>query len=147
MNKPLTAVFFIASISLSACSVYDNPAQHQWYGTYNPSLSNGYTGLISYEPGADITSFMQNKCAPYGGLDHSSVTDGRAPKMVGNNFGFVKQYRCFGPPKVNQPPISSPTVIHSQPTLSIDNAKKKCLDLGLKPGTEVFGKCVLQLHR
>lgn len=147
MNKlSIAATFFISTI-LTACSVYDNPAQHQWYGTYNPSLSNGYTGLISYEPGADVISFMQNKCAPYGGLDHSSVRDGRAPKMVGNNFGFVKEYRCFGPPKTTQAPVSAPTIIHTQPTLSVDEAKRKCSDLGLKPGTEVFGKCVLQLHR
>ncbi len=146
MYRLSTTIICVACISLTACSVYDNPAQHQWYGTYNPSVSNGYTGLISYEPGADITSFMQNKCAPYGGLDHSSVRDGRAPKMVGNNFGFVKQYRCFGPPKVNQAPIA-PTISNSQPALSIDDAKRKCSDLGLKTGTEVFGKCVLQLHR
>lgn len=147
MNKKSVLETGFACILISGCSVYDNPGQHQWYGTYNPSLSNGYTGLIAYEPGADITSFMQNKCALYGGLDLSSVRDGTAPKIIGNNFGFVKQYRCYGPPKVNQSPVTTPSVIYSQPGLSIDEAKKKCADLGLKSGTEVFGKCVLQLHR
>lgn len=30
---------------------------------------------------------------------------------------------------------------------SIDQYKEKCKDLGMKPGTEAFGKCVLQLSR
>ena len=31
--------------------------------------------------------------------------------------------------------------------LSLDTAKKKCIDLGFKPSTEGFGKCVIQLSR
>jgi len=31
--------------------------------------------------------------------------------------------------------------------LSLDASKKKCGDLGFKPGTEGFGKCVLQLSK
>ena len=32
-------------------------------------------------------------------------------------------------------------------TIDIDDAKVKCLDLGFKLGTEVFGKCVLRLSK
>lgn len=32
-------------------------------------------------------------------------------------------------------------------SLSIEDAKKKCLDLGFKTGTEQFGKCVLQISK
>jgi len=32
-------------------------------------------------------------------------------------------------------------------TLSLDWAKRKCVDLGFKPNTERFGNCVLQLSR
>jgi tol-pal system protein YbgF len=31
--------------------------------------------------------------------------------------------------------------------LDLDSAKKKCVDLGFKSGTEQFGKCVLQLSK
>jgi len=32
-------------------------------------------------------------------------------------------------------------------TLSIDSAKIKCSELGFKPETEGYGKCILQLSR
>ena len=32
-------------------------------------------------------------------------------------------------------------------SINIDDAKKKCSDLGFKSGTEGFGKCVLQLTK
>jgi len=53
-------------------------------------------------------------------------------------------------------PAPQPTysqIIQSQPPLKnsledgIKDAKAKCLDLGFKPGTEVFGKCVLRLSK
>jgi hypothetical protein len=45
-------------------------------------------------------------------------------------------------------PLTSPTPTTSQSnTVSIDEAKKKCTDLGFKTGTEGFGKCVLQLSK
>lgn len=48
-------------------------------------------------------------------------------------------------------PISSPKVPAYQAPKSsgvgIDDAKKKCADLGFKSGTETFGNCVLQLSK
>ncbi len=143
-NKNLLLVAAL-SAAISGCSVYDGAHYHQWYGTYNPSLSNGYAGIIAYEPGADVTAFMQNKCAQYGGLDFSSVRDGTAPKMIGNNLGFVKQYRCYGPRP--SPQNSAPITSNTQNLTSVDDAKRKCTDLGFKAGTESFGKCVLQLSK
>jgi hypothetical protein len=48
-------------------------------------------------------------------------------------------------------PISSPKVPAYQAPKSsgfgIDEAKKKCVDLGFKSGTEGFGNCVLKLSK
>lgn len=33
------------------------------------------------------------------------------------------------------------------PNINLDDARKKCIDLGFKSGTEQFGKCVLQLSK
>jgi hypothetical protein len=53
-------------------------------------------------------------------------------------------------------PAPQPTysqIIQSQPPLKdsledgIKDAKAKCLDLGFKPGTETFGKCVLRISK
>lgn len=142
----ITFYIFIALV-MSSCTVYDGAFRHGMYGTYDPSLSNNYSGLIAYEPGADITSFMQSKCAAYGGLDFSSVRDGTAPKMLGNNLGFVKQYRCYGPQTKSNSPATFQQQNYSQPSITLDAAKKKCAELGLKPGTEPFGNCVLKLSK
>jgi hypothetical protein len=42
------------------------------------------------------------------------------------------------------------SAVHAQPAPNapaLDWAKKKCIDLGFKAGTERFGSCVLQLSR
>jgi hypothetical protein len=36
---------------------------------------------------------------------------------------------------------------HRSSSFSFEDAKRKCLDLGVKTGTEQFGKCVLQLSK
>lgn len=156
-SMTLTRLTGVAVITLmaSACAVYDGPAYHSWYGTYNPSVANGYKGLIAYEPGADYVAFMIKQCSPYGGLDNSSIRDGRAEKMIGNNLGFVKEYRCRGLteraiergqvlPAVGSNKTSDDGPVSSE---NLKAARKKCADLGLKPGTEKFGECVLKLSR
>jgi hypothetical protein len=44
------------------------------------------------------------------------------------------------------PVISNPQ-LDDEPSISLDGAKKTCLELGFKPTTEKFGVCVLELSR
>jgi hypothetical protein len=46
----------------------------------------------------------------------------------------------------NSPPAQLPSA-PQKPDASISEAKAKCADIGFTPGTEGFGKCVLQLSR
>ena len=46
----------------------------------------------------------------------------------------------------NSPPTQLPTA-PQKPEVSILNAKVKCAEIGFTPGTEGFGKCVLQLSK
>ena len=55
------------------------------------------------------------------------------------NFDCVKD-QPFIPPY--QPSYTPPA-----PSVSLDEAKEKCTNLGFKTGTEGFGKCVLQLSK
>ena len=55
--------------------------------------------------------------------------------------GIYKQLVKTTVPNQSIPSASSKDVSN------IDNAKKKCSDLGFKSGTEGFGKCVLQLSK
>lgn len=47
-------------------------------------------------------------------------------------------------PSVAPVQTATPT---STDRLTLDASKKKCVDLGFKPSTEAFGKCVLQLSK
>ena len=44
-----------------------------------------------------------------------------------------------------QPPPTQPVLPPKTDRLSLEQAKIKCVDYGRKPGTEAFGKCVLEL--
>jgi hypothetical protein len=45
--------------------------------------------------------------------------------------------------------LPKPNTTYQPPSAPVDlsDAKKKCTDIGIKPGTEQFGKCVLQLSK
>jgi hypothetical protein len=53
------------------------------------------------------------------------------------------------PPASASPASAPPAGIRAQESnrLSLDAAKAKCAELGFKPATEGFGKCVLQLSK
>lgn len=46
-----------------------------------------------------------------------------------------------------QPPPTQPVLPPKTDRLSLEQAKIKCVDYGRKPGTEAFGKCVLELSK
>ncbi|MBU3582021.1 hypothetical protein ICN19_08325 [Polynucleobacter sp. AP-Capit-er-40B-B4] len=55
-----------------------------------------------------------------------------------SEWTFVK------PAPIYQAPVSQQ---NQSKTVGMDEAKKKCIDLGFKSGTNEFGKCVLQLTK
>jgi len=142
---------------------------------FDPLPNNNFSGKISYEPGGDYLSYMRDQCAQYGGLDTNSVRD-TTSKIFANNFGLVKEYKCRGVSDSHNKTITAPSSSqinqeYKPPTaaentqdiqtqelmplkappvterLSIELSKQKCEELGFKPATEGFGKCVLQLTK
>ena len=54
------------------------------------------------------------------------------------------EYTFVKPAQVYQTPAYQPP---SSPVVGMDDAKKKCAELGFKSGTETFGNCVLKLSK
>ncbi|WP_216185611.1 hypothetical protein [Polynucleobacter sp. MWH-HuK1] len=54
------------------------------------------------------------------------------------------EYTFSKPVSVYQAPAYQPS---PPATVGMDDAKKKCADLGFKSGTEAFGNCVLRLSK
>jgi hypothetical protein len=157
--KIITYIFFSIFVCfISGCAVYGSAYNHSVYGTFDPSPHTDFLGKISYEPGGDYLSHMRNQCASYGGLDMNSIQD-TTSKLLFNNFGLVKEYRCKGLPKIPVQSLQASQVIErtiTQPEIankkessgiSMTDAQNKCRDLGFTPKTEGFGKCVLQLTK
>jgi hypothetical protein len=145
--------FFIVLICLlvSSCTVRTKFIG----GTYTPSLANNYEGLMFVELNDSYhvaEPYMLQECRPYGGLKQTSVQKtGAPPGFSGMNFGNTYwKYSCNGlsnSQNINIPVTSTIAPSYSPNKISLDEAKKKCSDLGLKAGTEGFGKCVLQLSK
>jgi len=155
MKKTFTNSFFSIFICfISGCAVYDSAFLHSKFGTFDPSPHTDFLGKISYEPGGDYLSHMRNQCAAYGGLDMNSIQD-TTSKIILNNFGLVKEYRCRGIPKspvqlaLPSQPLINPQVNNKKESLGMpmSDAQNKCRDLGFTTKTEGFGKCVLQLTK
>lgn len=125
--------------------VLDDPA---------PSLSNNYEGLVRNGRSVGegyVYQRMKQRCADVGVANYGSIiwTKTNGPYL------WATSYKCEIRPVVNPNPIIQPpsivqpnqqiTPTNSKKTIGIDEAKIKCIELGLKSGTESFGKCVLQL--
>lgn len=64
----------------------------------------------------------------------------------------IYQFACYRPEiktlPVEQPERTKQQIREQKPqNFSVEDAKRKCLDLGIKAGTEQYGKCVLQLSK
>jgi hypothetical protein len=170
-----TILLVSSSLLVAGCTSYSTGA----HGSYAPSYSNGFTGLIAWEleEQSEILRAMHLQCANYGGLNLSSVATAERP-YNGKYFMNYRSYRCngintsrpstapatFAPQALpsNQPSVVSNPLTSSEADIQIDKkqkpillqsenkieeAKKKCLDLGFKSGTEKFGQCVLKLSK
>ena len=182
----LTKFFTVGIISLFlvGCTVYTKRSG----GSYQPSASNNYEGLLVVEfslDGYDAAEIhMIRECEPFGGFKRGSAHKTSAPPPYdkwGWNFGNTYwKYSCNGlkiaTQKSSTPrfdcetklgskasrnlvdqcvdahskniPFLYPTIENTpKSNLSFDSYKTKCTDLGFKPGTQEFGKCVLQLSK
>ena len=140
-------ITFLVITFLNGCTVYTRYSG----GTFLPSLANNYQGLLAVELSDSYQTaepYMVEACSNYGGLKHGSAYKTGAPPG-GWNFGYTYwKYSCNGRGQPNQQSLTSPKQeVFENNAISIDEAKKKCADLGLKPGVEAFGKCVLQLTK
>ncbi len=156
---------------ISGCGTTSNVGE-VWFGTgVNEGWDSG--GVIrshfSTNTGGNVRQSANGYCSARG-LIEPTIT---YTKKVGEYFeySFTCQ-KAFVPPAllpVVQPvllPVGQPPIVQYdsrinneliEPTpmsknevgerFSLDVAKKKCTELGFKPSTEGFGKCVLQLSR
>lgn len=138
---------------LSACTVRTRHVG----GTYEPSLANNYVGLLSIEISEDVDDVlphMARVCARYGGYKLGSAA--RSPSPVGllgwgNTYW---KYQCNGlagsdasKPKFTGTASRAQIPKETAPTrtISIEEAKRKCSELGFKEGTDLFAECGLKL--
>jgi hypothetical protein len=148
-------LFLFLLLLTSACGPFMTGIQDHtnplsvWHG---PGPYNNYIGdFASYQDATynQIEGKASEYCSAYGGLKIK-------PYKTGNNDIPVSvtywKYQCNGPQVVNHSPepIRNPAPVISLPTkqtISIDDAKQQCKDIGYKPGTEKFGNCVLELTK
>ena len=154
----ILSLFFLSYLLLG-CQTYTNGNVGGLGKLYEPSLSTSYYGRIGLDPLADGIGEAKRLCLPYGGLDERSIE--KDLNFIGQS---IWRFRCYPPQaKLNSSNYLKPsaiktdaggyvpeenTVMESLPSnqkTSISEAKSKCADLGFKPKTEAFGKCVLKL--
>jgi hypothetical protein len=155
-KNQITTNILIVSL-LSGCAVYDNRTA----GTYRPTASNGFKGMILVEMGGglhDARPYMDRNCAPYGGLNSSSIRLGtpeggiaKFNAMSGNFWSY--ECRGFGQnlapnPVISSPRNSAPASSNSvtAPKESLEVVGKKCLELGFKKGSDELLNCIEKLR-
>jgi hypothetical protein len=113
-----------------------------------PTIGNGYKGVLVEMPpspeGALLTR-AHEICSTRGGL----LDAPRYTHSVPIGWKFYT-YRCSGVQRsVPQAPTNlvEQTPPKTSPSVSMVEAKSKCLELGFKVGSEAFGNCVLKLSK
>ena len=159
-NKSAYFLFVTASsIFLSGCAT-NGVADYRSSGinehvVKEPTASNGFQGvLVEMPPSAEgaLDNRATEICSTRGGLKSRPTYYQTAP--IGWKF---YRYACNGfpaeipkPAPAQQSQQNQQRQIENQNTsqlLDLDEAKSKCSDLGFKPNTEGFGKCVLRLTK
>lgn len=121
-----------------------------------PSPSNGYRGVFYAwaVPQEQLNQEAASLCAQYGGLRHPGVVPYGVQQYNFSCLGNVPAPQprnvanpVASPPQAPLPRSSTEPLPNAAPSLSIEAAKQKCLDLGFKLNTEALGKCVLQLSQ
>jgi len=155
--RKVTLIPFLTLLGLIGCSTYSDGR----LGSYAPTPQNGYRGLIGWEvidSDHSARREMQARCSQFGGLKVSSIQKAPTPRGGVLMMNYAT-YECNGPQLSKQAqPYPDPTNLkklesaenNSPPPKtqkSLDAARAKCSDLGLKSGTEKYGECVLRLSK
>lgn len=129
----------------------------------DPSPQNGFNGRIKAESLEAYIPVMRHKCETYGRKLEEDKAFYQA--QMGSSVENVYFYSCIVTPQYNvrdnygagsDPKNSKNTYIAPAQTslgspidssLNLNTVKNKCQELGFKPKTEKFGKCVLELTR
>ena len=111
---------------------------------------NTPSGLISYNTPINLSyptlanNFKEGFCSkiliPNARWPDGVIVPSREECLIHRNseYTFVKPAPTYQAPAYQQPPSA---------TVGINDAKKKCAELGFKSGTETFGNCVLKLSK
>ena len=177
MEKPITrrsfiskTVFFcgisiVSNAVIAQAMVNENDPQAIALGYRNDGTRVNVNKYPTY-----AASQRCGTCALF--LGKAGDSSGRCPLFAGKQvsaFGWCAAYARNGslPPEVSKPQAEAtkPQIIENQngsnsqssittkaqadasERLSIEVSKQKCEELGFKPATEAFGKCVLQLTK
>lgn len=114
-------------------------------GLYNTYQDGVIIYSQSFNVSSDVTQLANNNCKlrnyDYARFEKSEQ---RTPILgnVQHYFSCLQNQRIITTPSIN-----TNSTVPQQNSSNIDDAKKKCSDLGFKTGTEGFGKCVLQLSK
>jgi hypothetical protein len=170
MKKLIAALFIL----LSGCSVTNGDYKLLSGDLYTPKVSTGFYGKILAEPFSDFEPELESYCLKINRkLDKGSLEIEKTT-ILGEK---IVRYHCEELPRVNpvqstysQEQEATPSgfestqirdnssdksniQIETAPTektsspLDLSTAKRKCSDLGFKPKTEKFGRCVLELSK
>ena len=151
-------LLFSLPILISGCSEFAGIRDHtgileRWA---EPSASNGYIGDLIVDPitGTSITydeikQKASANCSSKGGLKDEPRQSSQGVLDKSGSLTGTWKYQCNGisqysTPVNNPPQVNVPS---SKQSVSIDQAKQQCKDLGFKVGTEKFGNCVLELAK
>ena len=148
---------FLAFVGLAFALTGCGTVQTGTHGTYLPTPSNGYRGLIGWVLEGSELQEMSRNCANYGGLKSWERPRGWE-QDGGPTIGVMYQkYECNGPIKPsdlrrveNIPALTQPQYQSAPPStnsITIDSASAKCVELGFKKGTEKFGDCILKISK
>lgn len=121
-------------------------------GCVSAGVSHTYSNggnVLSYSGGEYFSAAQsaadQSCAARFSDRPKAKITQ-QSPAPYGNTYyGFICQKPDMSSPAVSPVMQSSPSLGNA--AMSLDDAKKKCIELGQKSGTEAFGKCVLQLSK
>jgi hypothetical protein len=146
-----TTVIFL-SLLVSACGT-SGIADHRTFGIdylRGPKAENNYNGTLMDQSSSSQSALNARAteiCTRFGGINEYPKYRSTAP--TGWIFYY---YRCNGfPPspavtkEVSLPQNKEPEKISIG--LNLEDARKKCQELGFETGTEAFGKCVLKLSK
>jgi hypothetical protein len=139
-KKVIFSFIFLSLMVESACAQSNLPqCKESWIQGWSNCVGVAYLADGKY-----IGSFQNGKFEGYGEYIYSN---GMPPlkgywkydQFIGGSMGTSQTS--------NAQPQGSPSASENRQGFNIEEAKKKCTDLGFKNATEAFGKCVLKLSQ